>query len=246
MKIIFLGTNGWFDTDTGSAISTLIDTKDKYIILDAGNGIYKADKYMKEDKPVYLFLSHFHIDHIAGLHVLAKFKFKSLNIFGQPGTKAALETFLDDKFSIPLNKLPFRTAVTELDKGWHDEPFKLQCLPLKHSTSCFGYRFEIEGKIVSYCTDTGYCREVLELSKNADLAIFECALASGEENPDWPHLNPETASRLAKEAKVKKLVLTHFDANVYKTLQQRKDAEKKAKETMKNTTAAADEMSMML
>lgn len=54
MRIIFLGTNGWYDTDTGNTTCALIDTKSCYIILDAGNGIYKADKYIKENKPVYL------------------------------------------------------------------------------------------------------------------------------------------------------------------------------------------------
>jgi hypothetical protein len=52
VKIIFLGTNGWYDSETGNSICTLIDTQDHYIILDAGNGIYKADRYIKKDKPV--------------------------------------------------------------------------------------------------------------------------------------------------------------------------------------------------
>jgi len=43
----------------------------------------KRTNILKKDLPVYLFLSHFHIDHIEGLHTLAKFKFKSLEIIGQ-------------------------------------------------------------------------------------------------------------------------------------------------------------------
>lgn len=35
MKVNFLSTNGWFDTDCGNAICTLIETKTAYIILDA-------------------------------------------------------------------------------------------------------------------------------------------------------------------------------------------------------------------
>ena len=46
------------------------------IIFDAGNGIAKADRYISQEKPVLLFLSHFHIDHIAGLHTLVKFRLK--------------------------------------------------------------------------------------------------------------------------------------------------------------------------
>jgi ribonuclease BN (tRNA processing enzyme) len=79
MQIIFLGTNGWFDSPTGSTICTLINTESCHIILDAGNGIYKADRYIQDDLPVYIFLSHFHLDHIEGLHVLNKFSFPRLS-----------------------------------------------------------------------------------------------------------------------------------------------------------------------
>ena len=42
MDIIFLGTNGWYDSPTGSTICTLINSERYHILLDAGNGIYKA------------------------------------------------------------------------------------------------------------------------------------------------------------------------------------------------------------
>lgn len=242
MKIAFLGTNGWYDTGTGNTVSAVIEAKDFYIILDAGNGIYKADKYIKKDKPVLLFLSHFHIDHIEGLHILEKFNdtFRSLKIFGQPGSSEIINNFLGDKFSVPLNKLRFRTEIVELKEGWHSSPFKMQCLKLHHSTACYGYRLEIDGKVISYCTDTGYCKEAVELSKNADLLISECALESGQINPDWPHLNPELAAKIANEAGAKKLVMTHFDANIYKTLKQRERSQKIARDAFKNSIAAVD------
>ena len=43
MDIIFLGTNGWYDSPTGSTICTLINSERYHILLDAGNGIHKAD-----------------------------------------------------------------------------------------------------------------------------------------------------------------------------------------------------------
>ena len=75
MKITFLGTNGWYPTATGDTPCILIETKEHYIVLDAGNGIYKLDRYITENKPISLFISHFHIDHTSGLHTLAQFHF---------------------------------------------------------------------------------------------------------------------------------------------------------------------------
>jgi len=240
MKVYFLGTKGWYDTETGNTICTLVDTKSCYILLDAGNGIHKIDKYIKEDKPVHLFLSHFHLDHIIGLHILLKFKFKSLSIYGQPGTKKILNNFLSKKFSAPFSMLPCSHKIIEVNEGWHNNPMEFQCLKLKHSSPCIGYRFKIENKIINYCVDTGYCDNAVELSKNADILISECSFASGQVNPAWPHLNPELATKLAKDAKAKKLVLTHFDANVYKTMKQRSGSEKIAKKIFEKTVAATD------
>ena len=87
-----------------------------------------------------------------------------------------------------------------------------------------------------------YCDEAIELSKNADLLIAECAYKTGQKNNKWPHLNPEDAARLAKEAGAKRLALTHFDASIYRTLEERKEAEKHAQGIFGNTFATMDGM----
>ena len=47
MEITFLGTNGWFDTHTGATSSVFLNTKDCYIVLDAGSGLYKIPSLLK-------------------------------------------------------------------------------------------------------------------------------------------------------------------------------------------------------
>ena len=42
--------------------------------------------------------------------------------------------------------------------------------------------------------------------------------------PGWPHLDPEMAVKIAQEARVRRLVLTHFDAARYLTLTDREQA----------------------
>jgi len=246
MKIIFLGTNGWFDTGCGNTICTLLETKKAYILLDAGNGIHKADKYIKKDLPVYLFLSHFHIDHIEGLHTLAKFNFKSLHIIGQPGTKTTIKNFLAPKYSLPLDKIPYPCNVTDVIEGWHKHPCKFRALRLIHSSTCFGYRFEIDDRVVSYCTDTGYCRNLEVLSVDADLLISECAFLSRQKSDSWPHMNPQLAAKLAVQSKAKKLALTHFDASLYTTLTKREKAQEHAKKIFPQTFSAYDELKIKI
>jgi ribonuclease BN (tRNA processing enzyme) len=55
-------------------------------------------------------------------------------------------------------------------------------------------------------------------------------------------LNPETAAKIASDAKAKKLVLTHFDANIYKTMQDRAESLKFARGIFPNAEIAFDGM----
>lgn len=246
MKVIFLGTNGWYDTKTGNTVCTLVETEKYYLILDAGNGINKVDQYISERKPVYLFITHFHFDHIIGLHIMNKFDFKHLNIYGQKGTRLFFNKIINIPFTVPFSMLPYKVEINELSEGRHNIPFPVECRFLNHSSKCLGYRFEIDNKIVAYCTDTGVCDNAIELGRNADLLITECSFKSGQRNTEWPHLNPEDAAMMAKEADVKKLALLHFDANIYKTIKERKNAEDKAREIFNNTFAAMDNMKIEL
>ncbi len=245
MKVVFLGTNGWYDTETGNTVCTLIETNDYFIILDAGNGIYKIDRYIKNasNKPINLFISHFHIDHISGLHILNKFSFhQGMHIYGQPGTKDALNRIINTPYTIPFSRLPFKVDFDDLSEGTHNLPFSVECRFLHHSSPCMGYRFELERKIITYCPDTGICENAIKLAKNADLLIAECSFKSGQSNAQWPHLNPEDAAQIAKNANAKTLALIHFDANIYQALQQREIAQENAMKIFNNTIAAKDEM----
>ena len=247
MEITFLGTNGWYDSDTGNTICILIESDDYYIVLDAGNGISKLDRYYQKQKPVFLLLSHFHLDHIAGLHILAKFSFaKGLVIAGPRGTQKILNTIVNKPFTMPLDDLPYKTEVIELVKEENRLPFEIKFMELVHSSLTLGYRIHLENKTVTYIPDTGFCQNALRLAQNADFLITECAYLPGESSDQWPHLNPQDAANIAKEAGAKQLALVHFDARRYPTTESRKVAQLCAKNIFPNTIATHDEMHLRL
>jgi ribonuclease BN (tRNA processing enzyme) len=245
MKVTFLGTNGWYDTPTGNTVSVLVQSEAFDIILDAGNGIAKADRYITQEKPVLLFLSHFHIDHIAGLHTLVKFRFRQdLTIFCLPGGTGLLNTFVGEPFTVPLVKLPYPAHVIELQEGVHKVPFTIECRPLIHPAPCYGYRLSIDGKVITYCTDTGVCDNAVALARDADLLITECALKPGEVSTDWPHLNPQDAIGIAQKARAKRLALIHFGAEVYKTLEERKAVQDEFEKISPGLIVATDDLTI--
>lgn len=243
MKIIFLGTNGWYATSVGNTVSILIITNDFYIILDAGDGIYKIDQYINDEKPIILLLSHLHLDHIIGLHSLAKFDFnQSIIIYGYKGTNQGLSRIFKHPYSSPITDLPLNVQIHEIDEGTHNFGFPCTSKLLLHADPCLGYRLELENKVITYCTDTGLCTNLFELAKDADLLITECSYKPGQEEWGWPHLKPKEAAEVAIKSNVKKMILTHFDASNYKTMKERIQAVEDAKIIFPNVIAAYDDL----
>jgi ribonuclease BN (tRNA processing enzyme) len=82
---------------------------------------------------------------------------------------------------------------------------------------CLGYRVEAEGKIVALSGDTIPCPCLERLAWEADILVQCCYLAEAEiTSPDFEFLSRRVIAssgqlgKLAAQAKVKKLVLTHF------------------------------------
>jgi ribonuclease BN (tRNA processing enzyme) len=243
--IHFLGTNGWYDTETGKTISILIDSRDWVLVLDAGNGFSELDSVARLDKPCCIVLSHLHLDHTGGLHILNKFHFEhGLKIFVPQGQQIFLEALLSSPFTINYRNLSFPVSLHELPASLPLLPCEAEILPLVHSVPTLGIRLSLDDSIVTYCPDTGFCSNAVILARNADFLIAECAFLPGEEDPEWPHLNPESAARIALEAQAKKLILVHFDAARYKTIEMRELALHAAKKTFPNTELARDGMAL--
>lgn len=262
MKIHFLGTNGWYTTPTGNTVCTLIDANEAYVVLDAGNGFHKIGQHIADHrKPIYIFLSHLHLDHIGGLAVLPNFDFpQGIAIFVPDSTAYVLNTnprfgqgrqiyfinvllqFLEGPITAPYQTLKTCIKPQALQKG--ERPRILKDLrPLLHTNPCFGYRFELEGKTIAYCTDTTICQNLQDLSRNADLLIAESGCLWDEEgHRRKSHLRPQDAADVAQQVHTKKLVLTHFTASSYIDLNMRQIAQAKAREIFPETTAAIDDL----
>ena len=243
MKLHFLGTNGWYSNKCGFTICSLLETKEFYIVFDAGEGIQNIDKFIKKDKPIFLFLSHLHLDHIFGFHIFPKFKFKNkLTIFCPKDIKKNLEKILGHPFTAPIKDLHFKVGIKELKEGANKMPFFVECRKIAHIDPTFGYRVNIDGKIITYLCDTGICDNAKLLAKNADVVICECSMTEGISNDAWGHVSSIGAANIAKESGAKKLFLTHFFAKEFKNHANRKKAQRSARTVFENTYWDEDNM----
>jgi len=85
---------------------------------------------------------------------------------------------------------------------------RLSWAPAKHRRESIAYRLDAEGGAFVYTGDTEYSQSVVELARGADTLLIECSFP--DEAPVPGHLTPSGVARIASEASVKRVVLTHI------------------------------------
>lgn len=95
-----------------------------------------------------------------------------------------------------------------------------------------------KGRKVAIVLDTGYCEEAVEIAKDSDIFICEATYGSEfqEKATEYKHLTSVDAANIAKKAKAKKLMLTHFSQR-YRSVE---PLQKEARKIFKNSTCAND------
>ena len=85
---------------------------------------------------------------------------------------------------------------------------RLSWAPAEHRSESIAYKLDAEGGTFVYTGDTEYSQSVIELARGADTLLIECSFP--DEDPVAGHLTPLGVARIASEAGVRRVVLTHI------------------------------------
>jgi ribonuclease BN (tRNA processing enzyme) len=176
-------------------------------MVEAGSGILDID---------VVCISHFHPDHIsdfvplifASKYAVGSYRTRDLTIVA-PGGFGELYAGLIEVFGdwiVPeAYRLDIREATGEaIDLG----PFSVTTAPVDHNPESIALRFSADGASFVYSGDTGRSEGLIGLARGADLLLLECSFPDDMKVPG--HLTPSAAGRLAADAGVSHVVLTHL------------------------------------
>jgi ribonuclease BN (tRNA processing enzyme) len=137
-----------------------------------------------------------------------------------------IETRIEDERRVPLAPLVRAKDITKSGLVVDDGRVRVRAALVSHPPieHAFGYRFDTEDRSIVISGDTAFSKDLLELARGADVLVHEALYLPGIERTaarvaNAPgllehivrsHTTVEDAARLASEAGVKTLVLSHL------------------------------------
>jgi ribonuclease BN (tRNA processing enzyme) len=221
MEIRLLGSGGWLPTDRRETACIYLRKGAEVLLLDAGTGLRRlvTDRGLLDGVDrLFVALTHFHLDHTAGLVGLPALRDIPVREVWAPGRLVA---------GLPASELVHRllgppflaaapgdvmsswlTGVHELDRHSEIGQFHLETRvqPL-HTGSTLAFKVD---DWLAYCTDTAYDVENAGFVRGARVLLHE-AMHAADRTDDPIHSAAGEAARIAAEAKVERLILVHVN-----------------------------------
>ncbi|MBA4395039.1 MAG: MBL fold metallo-hydrolase [Desulfobacca sp.] len=228
------------DKRASSAYLIWVDGQAKVLIdAGSGSANHFGDVGAKVTDLDVVFLTHLHVDHAADLPVIVKSSFfgdrtRPLPVIGPAGNKLYPATsefvrllfdrrdgiyrYLRDYLTGENGAYALRVKDLVLPEDRLTQVFSegritVYALPSGHGpVPSLAHRIEIDGLVLAFSGDTnGNNKAHVDLAKDADIFIAHNAIPEEEEGVGRAlHMPPTVIGKIAGEAKVKKLVLSHF------------------------------------
>jgi len=218
MRLTILGS-GTNLHPSRAAAGYLVET-DAVLLLDFGprtlSNLLKSG--VDRHRITHILFSHFHADHFADfipfffdavIHTKFGGRRPDLTLIGPRGAKAVLGTMLRTFPS--FDDHPFAVEIREVStKAFTIGRTRIEPRPVVHTDSlhALSYRIEHGRRALTYSGDAQYCRTLVQACDEADVAVLDCSFPANR--PGVNHMHAGDCGRVAHEADVSRLVLSHF------------------------------------
>lgn len=239
MELEFLGVRGSMPVSGDdknkygghTLCACLVTSNGDWLIIDAGTGIWKlgdifANPGKKMPQNLHLLLTHFHLDHITGLPFFAPLYSPeaTLNFYTAYDAQET-EEYVNGLMAGRYFPLEFKeTPSKKIFKQIPENDFliggaHISHCPLHHPQDSVSYRIQEKGKTIVFATDTehpeeGTDQKLVSFAQGADILVYDAMFTPEEyesSRKDWGHSTWLEGTKIAKEAKVRTLYLSHFN-----------------------------------
>lgn len=228
-KLFVLGGGGWIPTARRLTNCYAIETRRSLILLDCGVGAARLldpmfQAVLGRVPRAIVLLSHYHHDHVEGLHYLLHVLRDHEVTLGAPPSRVTLvkpEDVLGRFGGSPLLPHPIATWRERFARGFELVELaegtnlvageKVEVIAQPHSDPSIGIRV----RDVTYVTDTIVRKETAAFAAKSAVLVHDAWLDPEDEEARHPdlatHGTAVGAARIAAEAQVRKLVLGHLN-----------------------------------
>jgi ribonuclease BN (tRNA processing enzyme) len=198
----------------------VVRTEEEVLYFDLGSGAVRGMLHAGLDPFTVdrVFFTHFHPDHTVDIvPLLFAIKYGTEKKREGPITLYGPEPFADffGKITNVWGEWMLGDYPTEVRELPHTCPSPLTLpglhvswSPVEHRPESIAYRLEGENGAFVYTGDTEYAESVVELARGAHTLLIECSFP--DDAPVRGHLTPSAVARIAREADVERVVLTHL------------------------------------
>ena len=239
MEYTFLGVRGStpasgrnFNKYGGHTSCSLVNlSKREKIVVDTGTGIIGwGQDLMKNQgsRPLRLSIlfTHFHLDHLMGLLFFnplfsASTQITFYSALSSKNLEKCLSCLMGGRFfPVKFMDTPSKKVFRKIPPGrFRIGGILVSHCPLNHPQGALAFKFHDKHKSVVLATDTehpkeGIDKELAAFSYGADYLIYDAMLTPSEYKAGkqgWGHSTWEEGVKIAEEANVGQLVLSHFN-----------------------------------
>lgn len=192
------------------------------IAFDFGTGaLSNLRRHMAAEDLDAVVISHMHADHFLDIVPLRyalrygpRTNDRRVPLYLPPDGEAMLRRMTDAFASEP--GADYLSHVFDVRTYDPEKPLRIGAAQLRfarttHFVPAFAVRYECDGKSVTYSADTAPDERVGALARGTDLFLCEATLLRADvETHGRGHLRPEEAGLMARDAGVRRLLLTHY------------------------------------
>jgi ribonuclease BN (tRNA processing enzyme) len=216
--LTILGGGGWFPAHDRHTACAVLRQGDAAVMIDAGTGVgrlVERPEVLDGVQRLDIVLTHFHLDHVAGLAYLPALGLCEQTTIWGPGSH-----LYDIPTSVLLDRLshePFHPVPLEAqDIAVHDLPageLELAAARLttrrqdRHTAPSLALRFDDE---LAWITDTAYDPDSAAFAAGCKLLAHEAWFSSTHPRNEEIHSSASQAAEIAVQAGIEPLLLIHL------------------------------------